>query len=443
MSKSPLLDVYADSTLVGTLTQEAHAGVFTYLPDVAARHLVSLLMPVRAQSYTWPKGLHPFFQMNLPEGYKKDLIRRWLGAHADVSDMGLLALTGANAIGRVQVVPHDTRLETAQSPADMATLLASTDSRDNLLRLLEGDMTQGVSGVMPKALVKPDEKATVWTDEFILKTGFDDIPWLSVNEYLCLEVARHAGLRAPETLLSNDGQVLAVRRFDRDRDGRRLAFEDFCSLKGIDPLDKYRKGSLEDLAKLTRTYVSADFLQDAVRDLFTLHLVNYALRNADAHMKNFALVYASPDDVRFAPAFDIVTVTIYPRFRHDIPALPLKGKRVWASGKLLYQHGGAWLGLSRSVMSECAARVEAAVQKVLPQVAEYAERFPGFRDIAKLMLDAWAQGLEDIKPDAKPGTGVPAPLREQAGLSGSDGVRRKKELNPYANPDGPFGHKAR
>jgi serine/threonine-protein kinase HipA len=65
-------------------------------------------MPVRAESYVWKKGLHPFFQMNLPEGYKKDRIRETLGPHADVTDMGLLALTGANSIGRVQVVPRGT-----------------------------------------------------------------------------------------------------------------------------------------------------------------------------------------------------------------------------------------------------------------------------------------------------------------------------------------------
>jgi len=61
--------------------------------------------------------------------------------------------------------------------------------------------------------------------------------------------------------------------------------------------------------------------------------------------------------------------------------------------------------------------------------------------VAKRMLDAWAQGLEDIRPDAKPGRSVPAPLREQAGLSDSNGPERRKEINPYASPDGAFSHK--
>ncbi|MDB5837178.1 MAG: Protein hipA, partial [Caballeronia sp.] len=59
------------------------------------------------------------------------------------------------------------------------------------------------------------------------------------------------------------------------------------------------------------------------------------------------------------------------------------------------------------------------------------------------MLDAWAQGLEDIRPDAKPGKSTPALLREQAGFSNPDGLKHRKETNPYASPDGAFSHKAR
>ncbi|WP_043346477.1 type II toxin-antitoxin system HipA family toxin [Cupriavidus basilensis] len=437
-----VLDVYVNATPVGTLVEEARASVFTYLPDVQAHNLVSLLLPARAASYKWAAGLLPFFQMNLPEGYKKDLVRRKLGAHADVSDQGLLALTGANGIGRVRVVPRGVSADAPASSLDMASLLAATGSRDNLLRQLEAGITEGVSGVMPKMLARPEDKATVWTDEFILKTGPADLPGLSVNEFLCLEVARHAGLEVPETQLSEDGEVLAIRRFDRLANAGRLAVEDFCALKGLDPVNKY-KGSLEDLAKLSSIYVSAPHRKESARRLFTLLLVNYALRNADAHLKNFAVVYTSAEDVRLAPVYDIVTVTAYPEYQADIPGLPLAGKRAWASGQWLTQYGGARLSLSRTDMAACVAQVTEAVRAVLPMVAECAGRYPEFREIAKRMLAAWAQGLEDIKPDARPGKSTPTPLREEAGLSGPGSLAGKKKTNLYVNPDGAFGHKAR
>ncbi|WP_042303682.1 type II toxin-antitoxin system HipA family toxin [Paraburkholderia kururiensis] len=438
------LDVYVNGRHVGTLTEEAGQYVFTYLPDVPPASLVSLLMPVRAASYDW-KTLHPFFQMNLPEGFQKNLMIRRLGPHADVSDFGLLALTGANTIGRVQLVPRGVTPERAGSKADMAALLASADSRDNLLQLLEGGVAEGVSGVMPKALVRPDHldsKATVWTDEFILKTGFEDLPGLAINEYLCLEVAREAGLEVPEARLSDDGQVLAVRRFDRNADGGMLAVEDYCALKPNDAVNKY-KGSLEDLARLTHAYVPRAALKNNARRLYTLILLNYAIHNADAHLKNFALVYTSLDDVRLAPVYDVLSGTVYPRYATQLPALTLQGKRVWASGGMLATYGGARLGLSKADMDEARERITSAVHKVAPTVEAYATRHPAFREVAKSMLDTWAAGLEDILPGAKPGKTTPAPLREQMGMSGPDTAARRRQANPYANPDGPFSHKSR
>ena len=437
-----ILDIYCNSTLVGTLTEEAHSGVFTYLPGTPAADVVSLLMPVRHGAYTWPGGIMPSFQMNLPEGFKKDLIRQHLGPHADVSDMGLLALTGSNTIGRVRAIPHGAPLATARSRFDMATLLASPNSRDNLLKHLEAGISEGVSGVMPKTLASGEEKATVWTEEYILKTGPVDLPGLSINEYLCLEVARNTDLNVPETHLSEDGRVLAIRRFDLQADGARVGVEDFCALKGFDPVRKYQ-GTVEDLAKLCNQYLGVDHRKDSKRKLFLLLLLNYALRNADAHMKNYALTYTNERDARLSPVYDIVTVTAYPRYQDDAPALSLKGKKLWCSGKALFEYGGARLSLSPTDMNAALEQVVSAVQKVLPLVSAYTDRYPEFRNVGKRMLEAWARGLEDIKPDAKPGKGVPAPLREQAGLSETHSDVRRKTDNPYIDPNGPFGHKSR
>ena len=45
----------------------------------------------------------------------------------------------------------------------------------------------------------------------------------------------------------------------------------------------------------------------------------------------------------------------------------------------------------------------------------------------------WGRGLEDIKPNAKPGKTAPAPLREQMGMSHPDPTAQRKEPNRYAN----------
>lgn len=428
-------------------------GVFTYAPHVAPEQLVSLTMPVRNRSYEYGRGPHPVFQMNLPEGYRKDLLRQTVGPHADTSDLGLLALTGVNGIGRIQAVPHGHALSSVDAQEDMASVLASTDSRESLLKLLRSDLYEGVSGVMPKSFAaekpaKPDSKITTQTPGWILKTGSENLPWIAINEYLCLEVARAAKLTVPETQLSDDGQVLAVKRFDRQDGGRMLAFEDFCSLAGLLPADKYngfghRKASMESMPVILKERVALDNRSEDMARLFTLHLINYALRNGDAHLKNFGLLYTNQRDVRLSPAFDIVTVTVYPHLLRDTPALTLAGKKTWRCGKDLHDMAARTMQLTPIVRNGCLEIVQQAVQAVLPEVQRRVEQFPGFRETAKLMLAEWAKGLDDIKPTAKPGTTeAPVSFVEQLGLSGPKGSARKV-ANPYKNQDGAFSHKAR
>lgn len=100
MAEPTALDVYVSGTRVGVLTSTPEGlYVFTYLPETPPEKLVSLTMPVRAESYKWGKGgVHPFFQMNLPEGTKKALLQEKLGSLTAVTDFGLLALTGQRTI---------------------------------------------------------------------------------------------------------------------------------------------------------------------------------------------------------------------------------------------------------------------------------------------------------------------------------------------------------
>jgi len=443
MAASPLLDVYVNDRLVGTLGPTAGgAYTFTYLPDVPAASLVSLTMPVQLPSYTWTRGVPPFFLMNLPEGYKKDLLRTKLGPHAEVTDVGLLALTGNRTIGRVRVLPKGQGLEAIRNDLQMSSLLASPGSREHLLRYLEAGIAEGVSGVMPKRLAT---KATAIVGEYIVKTGPAHLPGLAINEFLCLEVARKARLRVPQATLSQDGEVLAVRRFDRRETGEWIGVEDFCALKGLDPVSKYR-GSLEDLAKLMSVYVPQSLHAESAVQLFKLLLVNYALRNADAHLKNYAVTYTSASDVALAPVYDLVTVTAYPDFQNEIPGLTLAGKKVWRIGKLLHQFGAVRLSLTASQMAACVDEVSIAVAETAPAVRHHAVAYPEFREIGKRMLNEWERGALDIAPNVTAKARVGERLRVSVGLSDETPVSKKKsrkKKNPYRNPDGAFSHKAR
>jgi serine/threonine-protein kinase HipA len=436
---SALLDVYVKDRLVGALgPANGGAYAFTYLPGTPREDLVSLTMPVRLESYVWRRGLPPFFLMNLPEGFQKDLVRAKLGPHAEVTDPGLLALTGNRTIGRVRVLPQGQPLAHATDDLSLSTLLAASGSREHLLRYLKTGITDGVSGVMPKTLT---EKTTAALGEYVVKTGPTRYPGLEINEYLCLEVARRANLTVPASELSRDGQVIAVRRFDRPESGEWLAVEDFCALKGLDPASKY-SGSLEDLAKLLLIYVRGERQGENAVKLYTLLLLNYAVRNADAHLKNFALNYTNPHDVALAPVYDIVTVTAYPEHVGDIPGLTLAGKKVWRAGKFLRQYGAGRLSLTSAQMTHCIEAVQTAITDTAPQVRELAATYPEFREIGKRMLTEWEQGMLDITPAVTAKSRVGETLKRSVGLSDTRKPGKVKKT-VYRNPDRRFSHKTR
>ena len=77
--------------------------------------------------------------------------------------------------------------------------------------------------------------------------------------------------------------------------------------------------------------------------IFTLIALNCALRNGDAHLKNFGIVY---DDVlgeaRLAPVYDLVTTSVY--LPKDSMALTLNGPTRWASAKDLQRFGETRMG---------------------------------------------------------------------------------------------------
>ncbi len=429
------LDVYVLDQHVGWLSDEGDRYVFSYLPDTPSAYLVSLTMPVRAESYVWQRGLFPFFQQNLPEGYKKEVIRQRLGPHADVSDWGLLALTGKLSIGRVRVVPSGMPLLNTVQNLDMAQILSSPDSQARLLDYLNEGVLEGISGVMPKAM-KEGDKATVWTGDFILKTGVPgtdnraSLVGLAINEYLCLEVARAADLNVPETALSEDGQVLAVARFDR-RDGVHIAVEDFCSIKALDPVNKY-KASLEEIAQLHTEYVSPQNRQESANQLYRLLLLNYALHNGDAHLKNFALTYSSPDDAVIAPVYDVVTTSAYPNI-DDMPALTLQGKKMWWMGKTLRQFASSRLSLTKREVDEAERAIVKGIDKVFPLLVQMMEKYPFFRETGKRMMLEWSCGKTDITEGAKKRIGNTKEVLEEMKLS--DVKSSVKKTNRYGDEE--------
>ena len=118
------LDIYVKGVMAGVLDQTGVSEyVFTYLPDASPQNPVSLLMPVRSQSWI-SSFLHPVFQISLPEGALRQSIERHFAKHFErFSDTEMLAVVGENLVGQLQAVPHGQALANHPPSESLASLL--------------------------------------------------------------------------------------------------------------------------------------------------------------------------------------------------------------------------------------------------------------------------------------------------------------------------------
>jgi len=281
---------------------------------------VSLTMPIRAQSYV-SSLLMPVFSMNLPEGYLFDLIARRIAKHERIDEMRLLAITGRRQIGRLQYVEPGGDWREPPAQVGLAQLLHEPASQGLFDFLVDTYFSSGISGVQPKVLI-PDadialaKRLTVPDADLIVKTGGADYPWLAQNEFLCMDAARRAGLDVPEFWLSDDANLFILRRFDLLPE--RLGFEDMAVLMGKvrDAQGNYKyQGSYEAVARVIKAFSGSAVLAN-LEAFFASIALSMMVRNGDAHLKNFGLLYRHPaaGEARLAPVFDVVTTTIYPYY---------------------------------------------------------------------------------------------------------------------------------
>lgn len=329
-----------DQLLVGTpqgaagaLSREAETYFFQYQARVDPAAEISLTMPHRAEQYRSPK-MFPLFEMNLPEGYVLEQLRNRFAKAGRFDPMLLLALTGREAaIGRVSVEILEQGIPTPDAGVPLADILAWSGAEDLFATLAERYLQRtGISGVQPKLLVPEDVrgevhgKGALTTRELIVKSAGDEYPGLAVNEFVCMSMAKEAGIPVPEFHLSANHQLFVMRRFDRTDDGAALGFEDMAVLMGRSAADKYT-GSYGQILRALELFCAPEHVASSKTQLFDQIALSCIVGNGDAHLKNFGVLYTDPQagDVRMAPAYDIVNTTCY--IPEDGLALSLKGNR--------------------------------------------------------------------------------------------------------------------
>jgi len=404
-----MLQVWVDGKKVGVLDRLPYGGsTFAYNSDVDAANEVSLTLPRRVQSYDRPRGLTPIFDMNLPEGFLRERLRLEFAKQLGTFDeFDLLGIIGRTQIGRVKFSGMDEDLNSDVPFQSVDEILQSRREGSLVPLLIEKYATySGISGVQPKVLLNGDETRSVKTATHIVKFANDEYPELPINEFFCLEAARRLGLEVPEFQLSQDGDALVVSRFDI-QDGKPLGFEDFCVLNGLDTQEKYRGGYEKALFRRIRDFVSLEHRPDALRNAFTLFVLNAAIRNGDAHLKNWGLIYEHTDGpTHLAPAYDLVTTTAY--IAEDQMALTLDARPAWPDPKQLIRLGSTRADLTVPQINAIFDNVADTLSDIAPEVKAHFDQ-TAHPEIGEAMLASWNEGVSQslgVIRDITPADGI-------------------------------------
>ncbi|MGB8260906.1 MAG: type II toxin-antitoxin system HipA family toxin [Terracidiphilus sp.] len=386
----------------------ALGSTFVYEPGAAAARAVSVTMPVRLASWNTRIGLAPIFEMNLPEGALRERLRlAFAKATGRFDELDLLAIVGRSQLGRVRFSAQGDSLEEDIPFQSVDEILTSRRGGELYRYLIERFAEHsGISGVQPKFLVRDAGKLSgasgagrVLSPSFRGATHIvkfwdpAEFPQLAANEYFCLRAAARCGLAVPPHQLADDGSALVLERFDLRQDGGYRGFEDFCVLNARRTDEKYRASYETAILRRFQQFARSAAVVEEGLALFTLIALNCALRNGDAHLKNFGILYDEVEgDAQLAPVYDLVTTTIY--LPHDRMALTLDGSTEWPSAKQLLQMGGQRLIGARRTLLERLERIADALAETARDVEAYVREHPEFAALGRQMVEEWNAGIE-------------------------------------------------
>ncbi|MCS3507494.1 type II toxin-antitoxin system HipA family toxin [Achromobacter sp. JUb104] len=400
------LDIYVQNRMVGVLEQTGLTSyVFTYLPDVPRELAVSLLMPPRTASWNSP-FLFPVFQVSLPEGALRQILERTFAKNFDkFGDMELLAIVGETLIGQVRAVPHGQQ-PSKRSMHEALESLLSADLKSIVQHYLgEDSRGPGVSGGFLKFLARsPVEgdgvKRTLAIDQWLVKLNDPDRDDIVLLEHFGMMAAREMGLDVPETHLARDASRILVHRFDQGRDGVARGVEDMCALTGQPARDKF-SGSVERIVKTILAFCPGAAGQGSAELFYAQYLLAATIRNGDAHLKNFGLLYEPGQSPRLSPVYDMLTMAAYaPRDNfgdaNDGMALTLGGTKSWPTADALKLLGKV-CDISTPRQKQWQGRMGQALIKTAGAVEQFQADNPdvAFAHAAR-MVELWAHGMRQV-----------------------------------------------
>ena len=383
-----MIKIKLQNNHIANFTQDDKSYLIDYV-DRDVKNSISLSLPNTKKFYTYDYRFPPYFETFLPEGYLYEIFKNLLTKeYGYIDDYLIFSKLASNIKNRISFESDFEKLDF--DIIDLDNILQN-DTQDTFSKLLHTFLDKNaISGVQPKTLAFLREKETLHIKEYIVKTWGDEYPNLAENEYFCLKALQYAGIKTVNMELSHNKKFLVVENFIFE-DKKIFGFEEILSLMDKNRDNKY-DGSYEQVAKIIAQFTSNK--KEALSEYFTIVVMNYLLKNGDAHLKNFGLLFSQDfSQIFLSPAYDIVNTTSY-LFR-DKPALMLGGKKLWHNRATLTRFGVKNCMLTNKEANNIYDRCEEALKETIVDVKAYIVKNPDFRTIGTRMCESFAISLEN------------------------------------------------
>lgn len=258
--------------------------------------------------------LPPFFSNVLPEGHLRAYLAQRAGVKSE-REFFLLSALGGDLPGATTAMP----LEVGEHLGEYLTESEDTE-KDTALHF-------SLAGIQLKfsAIIEASGGLTIPANgmggSWIIKLPSNRFPLVIENEFAMLALARAIGIVLPSNRLIDiseinglpqdaarvTGKALAIQRFDRDVNGKRIHMEDFAQVFGLFPDDKYDKRSYSNIASVLWAEAGESDTYEFVRRL----VFSVVIGNADMHLKNWSLIYPDGRTPVLSPAYDLISTIPY------------------------------------------------------------------------------------------------------------------------------------
>ncbi len=351
---------------------------------------LALSLPNTQKYYHYTHRFPPFLESFLPEGYLYEIFKNLLSKeYGRVDDYLMFSILCDNIKSRLEFKSN--LKDSLRFPDFDIDDILKNDTKDTFNHLLHTFLNKNaISGVQPKTIALLKEKEKFESKEYIIKTWGDEYQDLALNEYFCLRAVAKAGVKTANVKLSKNNKFLVVEKFTLKDGGGFYGFEEILSLMDKNRENKY-DGSYEQVAKVIYSFTTNK--KESMVAFYKTVVMNYLLKNGDAHLKNFGLLFDDDfENIWYSPVYDVVNTVVY--VHRDKPALMLDGKKIWHSRDTLIKFGQKSCLLSLNEAKNYYDECIEALKWAIDELENYLEIHPDFK-IGKMMRDSWMLSLLD------------------------------------------------